>query len=78
MDLCLACGANSVPKGDRRFLYNPGAAKFVSVLHGFMSDFFNPEDVDRVLPQTPGDSSPTSSYVCRKCFRSSLGVICES
>ena len=68
MDVCLACGSSSVTKGDKRILYNPEAAHLVPVLRGLLSDFFNQEDIDRVLPHSPGKC--TSSYVCRKCFRS--------
>ena len=73
MDVCLACGTDSVAKGEKRLLYNPGAVHLVPVLRSFMNDFFSKDDVDRVVPphdvaRTPGTS--TSSYVCRKCFRS--------
>ncbi len=69
MDCCLACGTSCVTKGLRRTLHNPSVSHLVPVLRSFMSEFFNQEDVDHAVPHTPGTSS-TSSYVCRKCFRS--------
>ena len=49
-DVCLACGTGSVAKGEKRILYNPGAVHLVPVLRSVMNDFFNKDDVDRVIP----------------------------
>ncbi len=79
MDVCVACGTPGVAKGQRRLLYNPGGVHLVSVLRDIMSEVFDREQIDSVLPPTPNSHASTSSsstdsslnqYTCRKCFRS--------